>query len=80
MTTLKITLPDDLARDAAKAGLLAPERYADWLRAELRAQRLKGLRESMDRMDGVPEPEMALEDIADEVKAYRKERRAAAGR
>ena len=80
MTTVEITLPDDLARDAAKAGFLAPEVYADWLRAQLRTERLKGLRESMDRLDANPAPEMALEDIAGEVRAYRTEKRAAARR
>ena len=38
MTTLEITLPDDLARDAAKAGFLAPERLAETLRAQINAQ------------------------------------------
>ena len=38
MTTLEITLPDDLARDAAKAGFLAPERLAETLRAQVNAQ------------------------------------------
>ena len=38
MTTLEITLPDDLARDAGKAGFLAPERLAETLRAQINAQ------------------------------------------
>ena len=82
MTTLQITLPDDLARDAAKAGLLAPEVYADWLRAQLKKQAVDRLFESMARMDAIDDgqPPMSPEDVAEEIRIMRAERRAAASR
>ena len=82
MTTLEITLPDDLARDAAKAGLLAPEVYADWLRAQLKKQAVDRLFESMARMDAIDDgqPPMSPEDVAEEIRIMRAERRAAASR
>lgn len=38
MTNIQIALPDDLAREAAKAGFLANDRLAETLRAQIAAQ------------------------------------------
>jgi hypothetical protein len=35
MTTVQITLPDKLAREAQRAGLLSPEFLEQWLRKML---------------------------------------------
>jgi hypothetical protein len=39
MTTVQISLPDQLAREAQRAGLLSPELLEKWLREQLKAQR-----------------------------------------
>ena len=42
MTTIQITLPDQLAQDAQRAGLLASARLEQWLREQLTAAQQKG--------------------------------------
>jgi hypothetical protein len=37
MTTIQITLPDELAQEAKHAGLLTPELLEKWLRDQLKA-------------------------------------------
>ncbi|GMU73642.1 MAG: hypothetical protein HS109_08940 [Burkholderiales bacterium] len=77
MTTVEITLPDQLAQEAQRAGLLTPERIELMLREELKAQRVENLFTAMQRMDRVAEPAfMGPEDVAAEIAAMRAERRA----
>lgn len=77
MTTITITLPDQLAQEAQRAGLLAPARLEQWLREQLRTQRVDDLFAAMDRMAGVDEPPaMSPEEVAEEIAAMRAERRA----
>ena len=72
MTTVKITLPDQLAQEARRAGLLAPDQLERWLREELRARRVTGLFAAMDRMAAVNEPEvLSPEEIAADIAAMR---------
>jgi hypothetical protein len=40
MTTVQITLPDQLAEEAQRAGLLSAPKLERWLRDQLRAQRV----------------------------------------
>jgi hypothetical protein len=77
MTTLEITLPDQLAQEAQQAGLLAPELLENWLREQLKARRIQELFEAVDRMRAVDDPSpMTPEEVADEIQAVRAERRA----
>lgn len=77
MTTVQITLPDDLAQNAQQAGLLAPEAVEAMLRAQLKARSLDGLFEAMDRMADVePSEGMSAEEVAEEIHRMRAERRA----
>jgi hypothetical protein len=77
MTTVQITLPDQLAQEAQRAGLLSPPRLEKWLREQLKEQRIDELFSAMDRMAGVDEPAVMLpEDVAREMAAMRAERRA----
>jgi hypothetical protein len=46
MKNVQISLPDDLARDAAEAGLLAPDAMQAVLRDCLRQRAVKGIRAS----------------------------------
>ena len=75
MTTLQITLPDDLASDAAKAGLLTTERLEEMFRAQLRAEAGARMFEMMKALHAVSGPPMSMDEINAEVKAARRERR-----
>ena len=76
MTTIEIDLPDALAKEAANAGLLVPERIALILREQLRVERLTTIRHSLA---AAPLPPMTPREISDEIDAYRLEQRRAAG-
>ena len=75
MTTIQLTLPDDLARKATEAGLLSSEAMQEMLREQLRRRAGETLREMWSRMpDEVLTPEIEQE-VADSVRAYRVEQR-----
>lgn len=77
MTTVQITLPDQLAQDAQRAGRLSPARLEWCLRDQLESQRVDELFSAMDRMAGVDLPAaMSPEGVAQEIAAMRAERRA----
>jgi hypothetical protein len=77
MTTVQITLPDQLAQEAQRAGLLSSSRLEGWLRDQLKTQRVDELFTAMDRMASVDEPAvMSPEEVAQEIAAMRAERRA----
>ena len=76
MTTVQITLPDQLAQDAQRAGLLSPARLEKWLRDQLKDQCVDELFSAMDRMTDVNEPAaMSPEEVAQEISKMRAERR-----
>jgi len=75
MTTVQITLPDQLAQEAQRAGLLSPEFVEKWLRDQLKAQRVDELFVAMDRMSATDSPAaMSPEAVAEEIAAMRAER------
>ena len=77
MTTVQITLPDQLAQEAQQAGLLSPELLEKWLREQLRTQRMDQLFSAMNRMNAVDDPAiMSPEAVATEIATMRAERRA----
>jgi hypothetical protein len=77
MTTVEITLPDQLAQEARRAGLLSPARLERWLPEQLASQRVDELFSAMDRMAAVGEPAvMSPEEVAREMTTLRAERRA----
>ena len=77
MMTVQITLPDQLAQDAQRAGLLSSARLERWLREQLRTQHTDELFAAMDRMAAVDAPTvMSPEEVAQEIAAMRAERRA----
>lgn len=77
MTKVQISLPDQLAEDAQRAGLLASDRLEQWLREELKTQRVDELFSAMDRMAAVPgSAVMSPEEVAHEIAAMRAEHRA----
>ena len=77
MTTVQITLPDQLAQEAQRAGLLSSARLERWLRDQLKTQRVEELFTAMDSMAAVDEPTvMSPEEVAQEIATMRAERRA----
>jgi hypothetical protein len=78
MTTIQITLPDQLAREAERAGLLTSETLERILRERLKEERVNELFETMDRMSAIDTPAvMSPEEVAEEMRIMRAERRAA---
>jgi hypothetical protein len=76
MTTIQLSLPDDLAQKATKAGLLSAEAIQDMLREQLRRQAGETLREAWNRL---PKDELTPEveqEVVEAVRAYRAEQRA----
>ena len=70
-------MPDQLAQEAQRAGLLSSARLERWLRDQLESQRIDDLFAAMDRMAAVDEPAaMSPEEVAQEIAAMRAERRA----
>jgi hypothetical protein len=76
MTTVEIKLSDSLAREAKEAGLLTPEAMEAMLREAVRRRALDELKQAMDRMAAVEGPVMTPDEIQEEIKAARAERRA----
>ena len=77
MTTLQITLPDELAADAERAGLLSSDSIGELLRERLKARRRDELFTAMGRMAAVDDGEdMSPEAVAEEIARMRAERRA----
>ena len=76
MTTVQITLPDQLAQETQRAGLLSPARLEKWLRDQLKDQRVDELFSAMDRVAVVDVPAtMSPEEVAQEIATMRAERR-----
>ena len=81
MTTLEVTLPDNLAREAGEIGLLTSAAIEAMLREALRQRRVNRLFTAMDAAAQADLAPIPMEEIQAEVNAVRAERRAnAAGR
>lgn len=77
MTTVQITLPDELAQEAQQAGLLSPQALEAWLRERLKAQHVDAFFQAADRMGAVDDTiVLSPEAVAEEIVAMRAERRA----
>jgi hypothetical protein len=78
MKHIRISLPEDLAREAEAEGLLAPDKLEPMLRDAIKGKRKAGLRDAMAKMAAVNDGSaMSPEEVAAEIAAYRAERRAA---
>ena len=73
MTAIQIDLPDQIAEQARKAGLLAPEKLEQMIREELRRQAGDRLLEMMDRLHAVPGEPMTEDELRVELEAARAE-------
>jgi hypothetical protein len=78
MKHIRISLPEDLAREAEAAGLLKPEQLEPMLRDAIKEKRRAASRDAMAKMAAVNDgSSLSLEEVAAEIAAYRAERRAA---
>lgn len=76
MTTVEITLPDQLAQEAQHAGLLSSARLEQWLREQLKTRQVDAFFSALDRIADVDEPAtMSPEEVAREIAAMRAARR-----
>ena len=80
MTELKVTLPDSLARDARKAGLLTPKAIGELLRDAIRRRATRAFLANAQRVAEAKIPPMSEEEIQAEIDAVRKARRQARAR
>jgi hypothetical protein len=77
MTTIQITLPDELAQEAEQAGLLSQESLEKTLRQQLKSKSFDQLAAMMDRISAVNDlPYMSPEEVAEEIRIMRAEKRA----
>jgi hypothetical protein len=79
VTTIEITLPDGLAEEARRAGLLAPDVIENLLRNKLAADRIARMQMTRDALAAQPPDVMTRQEINEEIRAYRKGKRLAAG-
>lgn len=79
MATVQITLPDDLAKDLAEAGLLEPQAIEAMLRDRLRATHTANFAKMRAVLRANPIPPMTDDEINAEIHAYRAEQRRASG-
>lgn len=75
MTTLTIELPDELAAEARNRGLLVPDAVEAMIRERLRASAATELLEAADQLAAAEFPSLTMEEIQEEVKAVRRDRR-----
>jgi hypothetical protein len=80
MAKVEISLPDQLADEATRSGLLSSPLLEEWLREQLRLRRIDSLFAGMKRTESTPDPNaMSPEEVAREVAAMRAERRSGNG-
>ena len=75
-TELKLTLPDNLAREAEASGLLTPGAIETLLREEIRRRRVDHLFSAADRLANLDVPTLTESEIEAEIEAARHSRRA----
>ena len=80
MTTLeiKLTLPDSLAQEVTRMGLLEPDSLQALLREAVRSRRIARLTEARQRIAAAGIPPLTMEEIQAEIETDRAEQRARA--
>jgi cytochrome P450 len=80
MTRITVSLPDDVAERAKKAGLLSDRAIRQLLEDAMRREAGRKLLEVADQLRAAEIPPMSDEEIVAEVKTVRAERRARSNR
>jgi hypothetical protein len=73
MTELLIKLPDQLAQEALRAGLLSETGIERIVIAALRTDRIDRMSQAFDILEANPIPAMSPDEIQAEIDAYRAE-------
>ncbi|MBI3914166.1 MAG: hypothetical protein HY327_08290 [Chloroflexi bacterium] len=73
MTSLKLTLPNRVAREAKEAGLLKSQVIERLLRAEIKRRRVKRLFSAADRLAALDLPPLTEAEVQPEIQAVRRE-------
>jgi hypothetical protein len=74
---IRLSLPDDLAREAAARGLLTSEALQQLIDAEVeRGRKIDRLFTTMDKLAADEQPALTSDELSAEIKAARAERRA----
>ncbi|OQY81901.1 MAG: hypothetical protein B6D41_19000 [Chloroflexi bacterium UTCFX4] len=68
---LKLTLPDALAQEAERAGLLTPRALEEMLREQVRHRRVDDLFAAMNRLANVKLPALIQAEVEIEIAAAR---------
>lgn len=68
---LKLTLPDALAQEAERAGLLTPRALEEMLREQVRHRRVDDLFAAMNRLANVKLPALTQAEVEIEIAAAR---------
>jgi hypothetical protein len=68
---LKLSLPEQLLKEAEEVGLLNPESIERLLREEIRRRRVDNLFAGADRLAGLDLPILSDEEIAEEIRLAR---------
>lgn len=68
---LKLTLPDALAQEAERAGLLTPRALEEMLREQVRRRRVDDLFAAMNRLANVKLPALTQAEVEIEIAAAR---------
>ena len=71
---LKLTLPDHLAQEAGKAGLLTPEAIERLLRDEVRRRAVDKMFVAADQLAGIELPPLTEHEVETEIAAARASR------
>lgn len=79
MTTVQITLPDQLAQQAQAAGLLTDQAMERIIKMELKRRAGEQLLDSARRIGALEGAPMSAQQIQAEIDAYRAEQRAKSG-
>lgn len=74
---IRLSLPDELAREAAARGLLTPEALQQLIDAEVeRGRKIDRLFTTMDKLAADDQTALTSDELSAEIKAARAERRA----
>jgi hypothetical protein len=76
MVNLRISIPEDLARDAKQLGLLKPETITEILRAEVRKLALEHLLSIAPKLAAAGDVPMSAEEVQEEIRAARRDQHA----
>lgn len=80
MTTIQLELPDQLAQEAERTGLLSSGALEEWLRTQLKARRWTDFLTALDQAHTIgSEDYMSPEEVAEEIRVMRAEKRASHG-